>query len=260
MAKPKKSLLSLLIRQLRAWHRKLGIVTAFFLIFLAATGMIINHANFFSLDTTPVTNTVILNFYGIKAPTDIRFYGNEDENGQIAVTDDFVWLNHQFLFESNATIIAAARYQSMWLVVTTEQLSLYSAQGELVDQLDSASGVPENISALAINQQNVIVKSDNKLRQTDSDFLTWQNVKTRQGIAWIEPVNVNTTHQLKKIQEATLQFKSRFLNWEKLLLDVHSGRIFGEFGVLISDFIAILLILLSLSGLYIWLRYSNNKR
>lgn len=256
MDKTKKSLLKLLIKHLRAWHRKLGIITAIFLIFLATTGMVINHANFLSLDTTPVTSKALLDFYGIKAPTDIRFYGN----GLITVTDNFVWLNHKYLLESNEIIIAATRYQTMWLVVTTEQLYLYTADGELVDQLDVASGVPENVSAVAINKQNIILKSANKFLQTDSDFSTWQNVKTRQAITWIEPENVNSTNNLQQIRQAILQFKSRFLNWEQVFLDVHSGRIFGDAGVFVSDIIAILLIILSLSGLYIWLRYAKNKR
>jgi len=256
MVKAKKSLLNLLIRQLRAWHRKLGIITAVFLIFLASTGIIINHANLFLLDSTHVTSKVLLNFYGIKAPTDMRFYGN----GQIAVTDNFVWLNHKYLLEGNETIVAATKYQSMWLVVTSEQLYLYTADGELVDQLDSASGVPEHISAVAVTQQNIILKAGNQVLQTDSDLLTWQKVKARQEIIWKEPENVISTNHHQQKQQAILQFKSRFLNWEQVLLDVHSGRIFGDVGVLVSDVIAILLISLSLSGLYIWLRYSKNKR
>jgi len=255
MTKTKKSLVKFLIRQLRVWHRKLGILTAIFLIFLAATGMMINHANFLSLDSTPVTNNGLLNFYGIKTPTDMRFY----DNGQIAVTDNFVWLNDKLLLESSEPIIGAAKFQSMWLVVTSERLYLYTTAGELIDQLGTASGVPEHISAISINNQEITVKSENKLLKTDGDFLTWQSIKPSQAIVWLSPYKF-TDININKKQQVLLQFKSQFLNWEQVLLDVHSGRIFGDIGVLVSDVIAILLILLSLSGLYIWIRYTKNKR
>jgi uncharacterized iron-regulated membrane protein len=45
-----------------------------------------------------------------------------------------------------------------------------------------------------------------------------------------------------------------------VMLDAHSGRIFGDLGVLFMDIVAIMLILLSVSGIYIWLRYARSKR
>jgi uncharacterized iron-regulated membrane protein len=41
---------------------------------------------------------------------------------------------------------------------------------------------------------------------------------------------------------------------ERLLLDLHSGRIFGAAGPWIFDIAALLLILLSLSGTWIWIK------
>ena len=240
-----------LIRHLRAWHRKLGIITAVFIIFLAITGMMINHANWLSLDISSVKNSWLLNYYGIKAPNDVRFYADK----KISVTDNYVWLDDKLLFESTTAVISAAKFQQFYLIVSSDQISLYSHQGELVDQLDSASGVPDNILALAINNQHIIVKTDDNIMQTDSDFFTWQTV-TGDNFNWIKPEDASNTAK----QSTILQFKSQFLSWEQVLLDAHSGRIFSQAGVFVSDIIALLLIMLSVSGIYIWLRYANNKR
>jgi len=247
----KKSFHQRLIRHLRAWHRKLGIITAVFIVFLASSGMMINHANFLTLDTSSVKSTWLLDFYGVKAPVEVRFYADQ----KISVADNYVWLNDKLLFESSTPVISAAKFQQFYIIVNSDQISLYSHQGELVDQLDSASGVPDNILALAINNQHIIVKTNDNMMQTDSDFFAWQTVAGN-NFNWITPENASNT--VKQI--AILQFKSQFLSWEQVLLDAHSGRIFSQAGVFVSDIIALLLIMLSVSGIYIWLRYANNKR
>jgi len=49
-------------------------------------------------------------------------------------------------------------------------------------------------------------------------------------------------------------FRGEVLPVERVLLDLHSGRFFGRFGPWIFDTIAVLLILLALSGTWIWLK------
>jgi len=249
--KKQKPLHQRLIRHLREWHRKLGIITAVFIIFLATTGMMINHANWLSLDTANVKLPWLLNFYGIKAPNKVRSYADH----KFVITDDYVWLGDKLLSESNEPVIAAAKFEQFYLIVNSAQISLYSQQGELVDQLDSASGVPSNILAVAVKNQHLIVKTAENMMQTNSDFFTWQKVAAK-NIHWLKSEKLN---QVDK-QAAILQFKSQFLTWEQVLLDAHSGRIFSKTGVFVSDIIALLMIMLSLSGIYIWLRYANNKR
>jgi hypothetical protein len=251
MSKLKNTFHIRLIRHLREWHRKLGIITAFFIIFLALSGIVINHANTLTIDSKHVNNELLLNFYGIKQPTDVRYYDNK-----LIITNEFVWLKDKLLLESNESIISAARFQQYWLVATAEQLYLFSSQGELVDQLDSASGLPSNISAMSITNDTVILKSSAGYFQSDNEFFDWQAITPTKALTWVQATQ--TTDEQNQL--AILQYKSQFLSWERVLLDIHSGRIFGKFGVLAADIIALLLIMLSVSGLYIWLRYANHKR
>ena len=137
--KARKSIRNHIIRHLRAWHRKLGVFAAFFLIFLSITGIALNHTNVLGLAHQPITNTWLLNQYGIKNPTEINSY----HQGELIVTDQYVWLNGQLLAESSRQIIAAEKIQQFWFILNENQLLLYSEEGELVDQLDSALGLPE---------------------------------------------------------------------------------------------------------------------
>ena len=50
------------------------------------------------------------------------------------------------------------------------------------------------------------------------------------------------------------------LTLERVLLDLHSGRVLGSAGVLLVDAAAILFLLLAISGLWLWSRRRTSTR
>lgn len=260
-----KSIHARLIRHLREWHRKLGIIAAFFIIFLSLSGVALNHTDSLSLAHQPITNTRLLDHYGISSPSDIRFYQQKGKTGKYSlfITNNLLWLNNKLLMESSsdfvaATFISTALYpiSPIILVVTSNKISLFNIDGDLIDQLGEDFGVPSQIMAINVNKHDVIVKTKLGYFTSNTDFIDWQNIEFVKEPLWITPIEVSES--LKATAE--LAYRSSFLTLERIILDAHSGRIFGLFGVLFMDLVAILLILLSLSGIYIWLRYARAKR
>jgi hypothetical protein len=254
-----KSIHSRLIRHLREWHRKLGIVAAFFIIFLSLSGMALNHTTALSLAHQPISNTWLLNHYGIAPPSDVRFYAKKS----LKVTNNILWLNDKLLLESSEDIIAASVISSSQnpssqsiLAVNKSQIYLFNMHGDLIDQLGEELGVPQNISALSVSKHKIIIRAGAGYFQTTTDFIEWINVNYVAEPNWVMPVEASKTDKAK----VELTYRSQFLTLERIILDAHSGRILGLFGVLFMDAVAVLLILLSLSGLYIWLRYARAKR
>jgi len=247
-----RTLKARLIRHLREWHRRLGILAAFFLIFLSLSGIALNHTNWLTLAHQPIKTGWLLNYYGINPPKDIRFY----HSGKLRLTDNLVWLEERLLLESETPVVSLAKFQQYWIVLTSSQLSMYNIEGELLDQLDSNSGLPSDISGLSISKNSILLKSSMGTYQSDKNLIAWTQVQMIKEPEWFLPEHASQ----QQINEATLQFKSQFLNWERIILDAHSGRILGDFGVLLMDLVALILILLSVSGLYIWVRYARSKR
>jgi len=254
-----KSLHSRLIRHLREWHRKLGIIAAFFIIFLSLSGVALNHTTTLSLAHQPITHTWLLDHYGIAPPNDVRFY----QNDSLKITNNLLWLNDKLLLESADDIIATTLIspiqganEKIVLAVSSNKVYLFNQQGELIDQLGEELGVPQNINALSVNKNNVIVSTTTGYFQTTTDFFEWTKVTFVMEPEWVAPIEVSEILMAK----AELAYRSRFLTLERIILDSHSGRILGLFGVLLMDAVAILLILLSFSGIYIWLRYARAKR
>jgi hypothetical protein len=259
--KPSKSLHNRLIRHLREWHRKLGIIAAFFIIFLSLSGVALKHTPSRSLAHKQISNTWLLNHYGIAPPEDIRFY----QNGSLIVTNNLVWLDEKLLLESSVGVISAGAMsikissetsEKVFVIASQNQLYIYNNQGEMLDQLGVEAGIPEGIEALNIHDNIVTVKASSEYYQSDSDFLDWQVIYPLIEPTWIMAHSVSA----QKEQQATLAYRSQFLTLERIVLDAHSGRILGLAGVLFMDAVAILLILLSLSGVYIWIRYARAKR
>lgn len=251
-----KSLHNRIIRHLREWHRKLGIMAAFFLIFLSLSGIALNHTDALSLAHSPIRSSVLLDHYGISPPNDVRFFGNNN----LVVTNELVWLANQVLLESAAKIIAITpltfNEQQLLAVVSTEQLLFYSESGELVDQLGEESGFPLGATDVGIIDGQLIIKSGAETLQYNSEQYSWQESHSSKKVKWVA---ANTASE-RDIEGAKLNYRAQYLTVERIILDAHSGRILGTFGVLFMDVIAILLILLSVSGMYIWLRYARSKR
>jgi hypothetical protein len=256
-----KSLHSRLIRHLREWHRKLGIIAAFFIIFLSVSGVALNHTTSLSLAHQPISNTWLLDHYGIAPPHDVRFY--QHKTNTLQVTNNLLWLNDKLLLESNSHIVAATFIQlaqssneKIILAVSEDKIYLFNQNGDLVDQLGEELGLPQSIDALSVEHQNIVIRTSSGYYQTSYDFVEWHSVNFIIAPNWIKP----TEAAEKAITKAILAYRSQFLTLERIVLDTHSGRIFGLFGVLFMDAVAVLLVLLSFSGIYIWLRYARAKR
>jgi len=258
MKKKAKLFSQQLNRTFRKWHRKLGVFAAFFIIFLSVTGLALNHTDGLSLAHQPIKNTWLLDHYGITAPKNIRFYQQQT----IQVVNNSIWLKGHFLFESDSEIISVGQLllkydqQKVFVVATRQSILLYNGNGELVDMLGTESGVPEKIRAMSINAGQVIIDSENGYYQTDSNFFDWQLIQPIATPQWLQPEEASDD----KIKQTELAYRAQYLTLERIILDSHSGRILGEFGVFFMDFIALLLILLSISGLFLWVKHNKHTR
>jgi hypothetical protein len=84
-----------------------------------------------------------------------------------------------------------------------------------------------------------------------SDFLLeeWELVSL-QGVGWSVPEPMPETIE----KQLAAYFHGLGVSVEQVILDIHNGHIITKLGVWILDIIAILMVLLSLTGLWIWFR------
>ena len=89
----------------------------------------------------------------------------------------------------------------------------------------------------------------------DEHILDW-DVIINESIDW----SVKTKLSKPQISELRHAFRGKGLSMERVVLDLHSGRIFGHYGIYLMDTAAIALLWLSLSGLWVWWRRSVKEK
>lgn len=249
-----------IIKHLREAHRLLGIWLALFLIFLSVTGILINHGNTLSLDRSYVNNIFLLDHYGVKPPKDIKKYSltNKHDNSYIYVVDNQVWYKRNLLVDSQQSVVSVGHWLEFIAIATSNKLYLFTVDSELVDVLDSTVDLPNGIIDMNVVGDSVYLHTQDGLFLSADQFESWQPVDSMQKLD-ASKVELNILTSTEKEQLSLLNRQQK-LSWERVFLDIHSGRFFGEFGVLFMDLVAILIIILSLSGVYIWVRQSRAKR
>lgn len=238
-----------LARFMRRWHARLGVTTALFFVVLIVTGVALNHTERLGLAHIPIQSEVMTRWYGLPPPQIVAVY----QAGEFVVTPT-VWLYRgQRLPESAGYVVGVARTPDMLAVATAQTLSLYTAQGERIDQLRGTALPALPITRLGQTQNAIALKTPAGVFAS-SDGISWQAVAD-QGIVW-PSAQAPDAQTLARVSPQL----APALPLERILLDLHSGRLLGRYGPLLMDGAALILLVLSLSGLWIQWRSWQQKR
>lgn len=239
------------LRSLFLWHRRLGLVAALLVVVLAATGLLLNHSPALGLDRQPVRSPWLLARYGIEPLRDWPTY----RAGPLWVSelDGRLYLNEGRLEaagEAEALRGAVQTPQGLVAVATERSLLLLTPEGELVERLDEAS-LPGPVEQVGLDPKGALVlETPGGSYRADPEFLSWSRLREADGgaVRWAEPVSPPPA-----LRRALLARWVPDLTVERVLLDLHSGRLLGRHGELVMDAAALLLLLLALTGLGHWL-------
>ncbi len=240
------------LRSFYIWHRYLGVSAALFVLILASTGIALNHTEALQLDSRHIQSDRILDWYGIQAPNDLLSFRVGERS--ITLMGEHLYLNRREIEGSYYQLTGAVRFDGMFAVAVSDSLLLLAPQGELIERLKGSNGVPAGIKRIGhdLEKQLLVVEGSHDLYQSDADFLRWQRRSKEENstVEWAVSAPLDT--QLKSALQN--HFRREVLPLERVLLDLHSGRFFGLPGPWLMDGAAILLILLALSGTWIWLK------
>ncbi len=232
---------------LRAVHRYVGLSAAAFVCILALTGLVLNRSTALELNKHYVAWPPLLDWYGIKAPTSITSFS--------AGKHHLVSVGHQLFLDSQrlpgeyASLQGASRQGDLLLVAAAGELLLFTQTGDLVERV---SGAPPQVTRLGHHPDgSLLVESPRGVFGPDADFVRWQpHAGSTAEIAWILP----SRPPAPLLAQLTNAYRGRILSWERVLLDLHSGRILGRYGEWLMDAAAIAMLALALTGTWLWAR------
>ena len=227
------------------WHRRLGLTALVLVFILSITGIMLNHTEELKLDETTIESDFILNWYGINP-----------EGSPINYNTDNIWVsqwNQQIFFNGKSIYSHKEKLKGMVIIDGLIALALENfvllldENGELIEIM--STGTLFTVSKIGVlNKKIALLDIQDNLYISDNDFTVWHKHNK-------SPTYWSTAESLSQNQTTTLQqaFRGKGINFERVILDLHSGRIFNaRWGIYIMDASAIVMMLLGISGLWVW--------
>ncbi len=240
--------------QLVIWHRRAGLSAAVFVFILAITGFLLNHTSALALDKQQVNSKILLNWYGIELPNQPVHY----MDGEILISqlDDQLYLNGHALIRENKALVGFSQTPMFIAVALPHELLLLTHQGKLLERISNLPTGISQIDAIGINREGQIaLRGNDQILLADPDLIAWQTIQN-EAIVWSTQGEATTALN----QQIISNYQSESLSYERILLDLHSGRLLGNWGIYLMDASAVILILLALSGFWRWQQGRNKNQ
>lgn len=233
------------------WHRRIGLTALALVIIIAITGIMLNHTEQFQLNKTYVDSALVLDWYGLEPEGEPQNYAATGHN--ISQWQQAVFFDNKVITSSEQSLHGVIAGNQFIALAFDNELLLLSDQGEVVEHIPVSFG---KIQRLGKKDNRAVIKtSKQQYYQADANVIDWNTISNK-GIAWSEAVAITSTQR-----EALLRaYRGNGLSLERVILDLHSGRIFGHYGVYLMDAAALALLWLSLSGLWVWWRRQQKQK
>ena len=232
-------------RVLLTWHRYMGLSVAILAIHLAITGILLNHTNDIGLDKSYISNSTLLGLYGIQQPEQLS--GFKIGDNWLSKWDGHIYFNDQEVAETIHPLHGAVITSHSYALATSEEIWLLTIDGEIIEKLNAPAEKLGDIISIGTQGNFVVIATEQGMFRADEDLIAWQPV-TENGITLSQPEQIP-----ERIKDHIFN-KGHSISWERLLLDLHSGRIATQAGTMLVDLAGIVFLLLAITGFSIWLK------
>ena len=235
------------------WHRRMGLTAIVLVIILAITGIMLNHTEALKLDQSYVDSSLLLGWYGLEPEGEAISYDVGEH--VITVLDHQVFFNSYPVARTEQTFHGAVNADQLIVLAFDTELLLLTSDGEFVERMPTGHGF-SNIQRIGVKYKRPVIETTEPYYyMADEHILDW-DVVINEGIEWARETRLSETQRDVLLES----FRGRGLTMERVILDLHSGRIFGQYGIYLMDAAAVVLLWLSGSGLWVWWRRRIKQR
>lgn len=241
---------------LHVWHRTLGLCAGVFAIILAVTGILLNHTEDVGLGSRYVQSAWLLDWYGVAPQTPPVSYA-VGEHWVSQVGARIYYDATEVAADAGSLpglLLGAVALPEMLVVATEGRLILLTRKGEHIETLSGSQGVPAGMRAIGVSGEHLAVRAAHGDYVADADLLKWKEqpvADARWAVVAIAPQAI--------AQRLLTAYRGTGLTLERVVLDLHSGRIVGTWGRWIMDITAGILIFLAATGVWMWLKQRRRR-
>jgi hypothetical protein len=237
---------------LYVWHRWLGIVCALLVLWLSVTGILLNHGPALGLDRQDLRAPWLLRAYGIKPQAPEK--GFMVAGHWITQAEDRLFLDTRPVAELRGELIGAAALPGIILAAAADTAVLLTYKGELIESL-GPEVLPGSVLAIASTDRHLLVRTAEGIHASDAELAGFKayagDWPPGAGSALPLPADI--------AQGIVAAGGGIQLSRERVLADLHSGRLFGRYGPLVMDLAAVGFMILALTGVWLWWRYRQSQ-
>lgn len=237
------------LRSLRRIHRWLGLTSVLFVLVLAATGIALNHTGELRLDSRYLSADWLLDLYGVVAPEPATSF--DTGGARVTLMGSRLYVGDREAARNIDRVAGAADFGDLVAVATPAALLFIDRNAEVVDRVETTGRLPGPVDAVGRLDGRLVVSSGSAFYELDwerADFLPLDGGTQRVSFVAASPVPEPLQGRIER------RYRGDGVSVERLIYDIHSGRILTRSGVFIMDLVALVLIGLALTGFYVWLR------
>lgn len=250
--RPKRNLLM----TLREWHKRIGLFAFAFMGWLGASGFLINQSADWGYDVVRIDWPWVTALYSLSAEPPRSGFGTGDH--WLAITSDHTVLDGQPLKEPIPDVLGLVdngKPDDPFLFVGVPGgLIMLTADGERYDVLRSPILPVTTVRRVGITAEGAIAVQDLDAFQSHDEGLQWTPVDPIR-VRWSQPQALP-----KAVREDLRPWSRPSVSLEHLLVDAHSGQLFGNTGAWIINLVGLSSMWLAFSGVWMWWRIRRNRR
>ena len=207
----------------------------------------LNHSDELGLPQLHVSGALANRLYGIEAaPVSTAF----EAAGLVLVSAaDTVYANENPIADGAGEIRGAVVSDDLVVIGTNREVILTTTDAMVVER--SAIAPSQELNRVGLEGSRVVVDTDTGLFALDTNQMQLTALDSLSiDPAWSVPVQLDAA-QGRRVSDAAA---GHIITWERLLSDLHSGRILPVFGRYLFDITALCLLYLCISGVFLWFR------
>lgn len=218
-----------------------------FLVLISLSGLILNHADTLGM-SRHAAGPWLLRIYGVELPpVDSAFAAG---GVLFATSTEALYANGAELAKNADRLIGAVVADGGIVAATGNEFFVTNSDAMLIERFAPELAGP--MKSLGTDGQTIFVATQDGYSEFDPQRMSLSAAAniSMDGIAWSQPATPSD-EQAEQIGMAAL---GEAINWERVLLDLHSGRILPAVGRYIADLTALSLLYMCFSGLWLWTR------
>ena len=232
-------------RKMRSFHRTMGAIVALFVIVLAVTGVALNHADDLKLNKRYINWDWLMTWYGIGQSKPDAVY--LIDNKVISQFGNQLFVDAKPVTHVNKLVLGGVSLDAVIVLATQDSLVLLNHNGEFVERMDATAGVPSQIQNIGLFHGDPVLQTRNGMFRSNYMLDQWERISL-EGVTWSVSYSMPASIDIKLKH----YFYGKGISVEQFILDIHNGHILGTYGVWVIDVLGVLLVILALTGLWMW--------